>query len=72
MIYPDPGIGTLSTSVGARKLQLMPEFQLAAYAGPVGQDLSDTGTSAGRGMRMLCQKVMAQSQKCTILTSSSP
>ena len=72
VIHPDPRIGTLTTPAGVRKLQLMPEFRLAAFSGSISQDLSDTKTLSGQGMRMLCQKVMARSQKCTMLTSTSP
>lgn len=54
------------------KWQLMPKFQLAASSGSISQDPCETKTLTPQGMQMLCQKVMAKSQKCTMLTSTSP
>ena len=48
--------GVLTTPAGAQKLQLTPEFQLAASPSSISQDPSDTKTLTGPGMRMLCQR----------------
>lgn len=71
-INPDADPGSLTAPAGVQKLQLKPKFHLAAFSSSVSQDPSDAKTLTGPGMRILCQKVMAQSQKCNTPTSRSP